>query len=114
MIDREKVIKAIDNCVHNGVCLNCEYDEHIACKTCLMADALALLKEQDAEISKISSAYLDLVGKASKQPEIVRCKDCVYWQDNNDGYPHIVCKWREDETPDPDDYCSAGERKEGR
>lgn len=45
---------------------------------------------------------------------IVRCKDCVYWQDNNDGYPHIGCKWREDETPDPDDFCSAGERMEGR
>jgi hypothetical protein len=43
--------------------------------------------------------------------EIVRCKDCVFWQDNNDGYPHHDCKWREDETPDPDDYCSAGERK---
>lgn len=45
---------------------------------------------------------------------VVRCCDCIYWQDNNDGYPHIGCKWREDETPDPDDFCSAGERKEGR
>ena len=44
---------------------------------------------------------------------LVLCKDCVYWQDNNAGYPHIGCKWREDETPDPDDFCSAGERKEG-
>ena len=43
--------------------------------------------------------------------EVVRCKDCIYWQDNNGGYPHIGCKWREDETPDPDDFCSAGERK---
>ena len=45
---------------------------------------------------------------------LVRCENCIYWQDNNDGYPHIGCKWREDETPDPDDFCSAGERKEGR
>ena len=42
---------------------------------------------------------------------VVRCCDCVYWQDNNSGYPHIGCKWREDETPDPDDFCSAGERR---
>lgn len=42
---------------------------------------------------------------------VVRCKDCIYWQDNNSGYPHIGCKWREDETPDPDDFCSAGERR---
>lgn len=43
--------------------------------------------------------------------QLVLCKDCVYWQDNNDGYPHVGCKWREDETPDPDDFCSAGELK---
>lgn len=44
--------------------------------------------------------------------EVVRCKDCKYYQDNNGGYPHEMCKWRENETPDPDDYCSCGERKE--
>ena len=49
---------------------------------------------------------------AHNAPELIRCKDCIYWQDNNEGYPHIGCKWREDETPDPDDFCSAGERKE--
>lgn len=44
--------------------------------------------------------------------EVVRCKDCKYWQDNNDGYPYDLCAWREDETPDADDYCSYGERNE--
>ena len=53
-----------------------------------------------------------------KQPaedvvEVVRCKDCKYWQDNNGGYPHEECKWSENETPDLDDFCSYGERKEG-
>ena len=43
---------------------------------------------------------------------VVRCKDCAYWQDNNGGYPHIMCRWNTDETPDPDDYCSCGERRE--
>lgn len=46
------------------------------------------------------------------QPEVVRCKDCAYWQDNNDGYPHTDCKWNQDETPDPDDYCSGGVPKD--
>lgn len=45
--------------------------------------------------------------------ELIRCKDCKYWQDNNGGYPHEDCKWNHDETPDEDDYCSGGERKEG-
>lgn len=44
--------------------------------------------------------------------EVVRCKNCKYWQDNNGGYPHNECKWCGDETPDDADYCSYGERME--
>lgn len=44
---------------------------------------------------------------------VVRCKDCKYWQDNNGGYPHDECCWGKGETPDPDDFCSYGERKDG-
>ena len=44
---------------------------------------------------------------------VTRCKDCEYWQDNNGGYPNKECRWREDETPDADDFCSCGERKDG-
>lgn len=43
---------------------------------------------------------------------VVRCKDCVYYQDNNNGYPHNECRWRSDETPDATDFCSFGERKD--
>lgn len=45
---------------------------------------------------------------------VIRCKDCIYWQDNNSGYPVDDCKWRRDETPDPDDYCSCGDRKQDK
>lgn len=44
--------------------------------------------------------------------EVVRCKDCQFWQDNNGGYPHPECRWGKDETLDADDYCSFGERRE--
>ena len=44
--------------------------------------------------------------------EVVRCKDCQFWQNNNGGYPHPECRWGRDETPDADDYCSFGERRE--
>ena len=44
--------------------------------------------------------------------EVVRCKDCIYFQDNNSGYPHNECKWCKDETPNADDFCSYGERKD--
>ena len=43
--------------------------------------------------------------------EVVRCKACIYWQDNNGGYPHEECRWGKCETPDPDDFCSYGERR---
>ena len=44
---------------------------------------------------------------------VVRCKDCKYWQDNNDGYPHEECRWGHGETPDANDFCSYGTRKDG-
>ena len=43
--------------------------------------------------------------------EVVRCKDCAFWQNNNGGYPHESCVWGKDETPDADDFCSLGERR---
>ena len=47
----------------------------------------------------------------SAQPEIIRCKDCEFWQDNNGGYPNMNCRWIDDETPDAEDYCSYAKRK---
>jgi len=38
--------------------------------------------------------------------DVIHCKDCEYWQDNNEGYPNEDCKWNKDETPDADDFCS--------
>ena len=44
--------------------------------------------------------------------EVVRCKDCRYWQDNQEGhYPNELCPWDKGETPNEDDYCSVGERR---
>ena len=43
---------------------------------------------------------------------LIFCKDCKYWQDNNGGYPHEECRWGNEETPDEDDFCSYGERKD--
>lgn len=44
--------------------------------------------------------------------QVILCKDCMYWQGNNGGYPHPECRWGHDETPDEDDYCSFAERLE--
>lgn len=42
--------------------------------------------------------------------ELIRCRYCAFWQDNNHGYPHPDCKWTFGETPDADDYCSGAEK----
>lgn len=44
--------------------------------------------------------------------EVVRRGECEYYQDNNGGYPHPECRWNPDETPDADDFCSYGRRRE--
>lgn len=59
----------------------------------------------------LDSAIFNIKKLPSAQPEIIRCKDCRYYQDNNDGYPHINCKWDANETPDADDFCSGAERR---
>lgn len=70
------------------------------------------MSQHSTSVEKIALASdIDKVPTADVV-EVVRCKDCKYWQDNNDGYPHQNCKWHMDETPDENDYCSSGERKE--
>ena len=46
--------------------------------------------------------------------DIVRCKECKFWAGNSDGDidDWVECRWREDEAPDADDFCSYGERRE--
>lgn len=46
--------------------------------------------------------------------EVVRCGQCEYYQDNNGGYQHPECRWIPDETPDADDFCSYGRRRDER
>ena len=91
--------------------------------------AIAALIEfrDDQTVSKYATvmqckAARDAISRATKVLEslpaadvepVVRCKDCKYWQDNNDGYPHEECRWGHGETPDANDFCSYGEQKEG-
>ena len=77
------------------------------------------LIDADALIDELGISDEDIIfeGMLEDAPTIdavpvVRCKDCRYYQDNNGGYPNADCKWCKDETPDADDYCSCGERKD--
>ena len=73
----------------------------------LSADTVPIEKyhELQHQFVVLGATFADLT-------EVVRCKDCRWWQDNNGGYPHANCRWCETETPDADDYCSGGELAE--
>jgi len=56
-MDREKVIKGLENCKEGGSCDGCQYDINSSkCIFLLHADALDMLKEQEAEIRQLRLA----------------------------------------------------------
>ena len=71
--------------------------------------ALTQLERAYAEIREMPAADV---------AEVVRCKDCKWFADNNGGewygckMFHVVRITPED-APKPDDFCSYGERREG-
>lgn len=72
----------------------------------LMAFNHGVMALAQAAVAAIPTLTLDDFG-------ITQCKNCKYWQDNNEGYPHPECRWGCGETPDPDDYCSFGAKMGG-
>lgn len=83
MPDREKVIKGLDRCKEGGSCDGCQYDIHSSkCIFLLHADALTLLKEQDAvvhpepscEMTYITDCCCDLCGvQLIREDNFCRC-----------------------------------------
>ena len=72
--------------------------------------------EREVAIESLPVAWDSAINALRNMPAadvvpVVRCKDCKYWQDNNDGYPHEECRWGHGETPDANDFCSYGERR---
>ena len=63
------------------------------------------------------SQYIEALPTADVAP-VVRCKDCKWFADNNDGVWYgcqmlQVVRNTPEDAPKPDDYCSYGERKDG-
>lgn len=46
--------------------------------------------------------------------EVVRCKDCLYYEPNPYNKEEMVCRCYADWSfPEPNDFCSHGERRTG-
>lgn len=99
LIDVDALPKLLDAEYKQTMKLICEGEKHL--------DTLAEGFAEAIHIAKYIAPTVDAV-------PVVRCKDCKYWQDNNDGYPHEECRWGGNgETPDANDFCSYGEQKDG-
>ena len=82
-----------------------------------MIDAYALIAEMHnviLEDGEDRRTFYEVIERQPTiaQPEIVRCRDCKNWNDN-DGFNHehgaectLLRMWMQ-----PDDYCSYGRRK---
>ena len=110
----EQILRVIrESKVDDSVCGMCEYDGAFVgqsgdwCNECPGFEKDDCFRLSD----ECRKSLLESVELPAAQPEIIRCKDCRYYQDNNGGYPHMNCKWDPSETPDADDYCSAAERR---
>ena len=96
--------------------------------------AIAYIREQSEECQKAfeelggesgiyADAYNDLAEDfysipAADVAPVVRCKDCKWFADNNDGEWYgcqmfQVVRITPEDAPKPDDFCSYGERKDG-
>lgn len=63
------------------------------------------------------SQYIEVL-PAADVASVVRCKDCKWFPDNNDGVWYgcqmfQVVRITPEDAPKPDDFCSYGERKDG-
>lgn len=96
---REKVIKQIEKCIIDTSCIGCPYEKSLVCRHYMLADALAILKEQEAEIRQLKLAI--------RQPEIVKCKDCRHFEP--DGI-YTMCYRHNGLSQNEDWFCADGER----
>lgn len=75
--------------------------------------------ERDLAVQQLKSDYgVGLGERKADVPPVVRCKDCKWFAENNDGdwlgcqMFHTISACPED-APGPDDFCSFAERMDG-
>ena len=91
-----KIIKGLE-CCQGGVCAECPFNV-------FRADCFKRLT-----VAVITSMYK----KCANAVEVVRCRDCKWFYINPDEYVDDCTNAGGCMYPEPDDYCSHGERRDG-
>jgi len=58
---------------------------------------------------KVSDVLRDAISSIKERPEIVRCKDCIFWKDQGQTSRWIPCV---SAKTDKDWFCASGKRKD--
>lgn len=75
---KEELIRTIEHCVGDGLCHECRYKGHMACKSFLLSDILTMLKNPE-------SAEIEIEGD-SKNTWWHVCSECRTPVDDNDKF----------------------------
>lgn len=124
MPDLRKVLDGLEHCARLKPCDKCPYDadcKKTPCHNAAMADALALLREQNSKIIELKKERERLRGyafellNATDRVKVVRCGDCRYWgpptkEEVEDGCTYGRCR-STGAGADVNDFCSSGERE---
>lgn len=119
MHDKDKVIKGLTHCTAwNGLheCQpkvgdDCPYEDEADCKLSIMYDALAVLKEQESVIEALKSDLDETLKVLGEQPEIVRCRDCIFARRLQNRFICTNTGHCESRTVGLDWFCADGERR---
>ena len=126
-----EVIKVLEICTTpHCTCEGCPRrptDDETDCSNDLMKDALALLKEQETDISNLNETVKNLLqqieqlqfvygfvygGQVKEIKQLVRCRDCKHCFVDGDGIKYNICELLHNKVQADDWYCADGERKE--
>ena len=127
-MNKSDMIKGLQCCSQgrNGAdaeCGSCPYVENtLECKEVLITDALEYINESDEIRAFYVEKLDDMLAELKDRPNVVRCGECIYFNDLTDLGQGMFCAYHSVEDYEggyehyfyitPEAYCAWGERRD--